>query len=157
MVVVSMSHRCFHPLSLKYVSAPFFFSHIPRPFQRFPFSDPMSWLRKSGLCLSWATETERQCQTVLQYRAQGFPGFKVPLKSTTPSYSQITRVHPHFMSHTFISQGLTYCRKFTVGYHACIYLKTRNWSEMKKYLAFFSRIWGSILLRRCFQSALLAQ
>lgn len=122
MVGVSVSHRCLHPLHLAHISAPCYFSHKSRLFQRFPFSDPTSWVGKSRIYLSWATETERCCQAVLQYTvAQG----------TALNHSQKTRVHPHFMSHTFIPQGLTYCRKLTVGYHAYIqnqevYLKQKK-------------------------------
>lgn len=133
MVGVSMSHRCLHSLCLTYVSPPCFFSHIPRLFQRFPFSDPMSWLGKSRLCLSWATETERWRQTILQYTgAQGFPGLEVPLKGTAPNYSQISKVHPHFMGHTFLPQGLTYCRKLTKSWVSCMHIsesKQLIWNE----------------------------
>lgn len=121
MVGVSVSHRCLHPLHLAHISAPCYFSHKSRLFQRFPFSDPTSWVGKSRIYLSWATETERCCQAVLQYTvAQG----------TALNHSQKTSPSPFHESHIYPSRS--YILQKADSWVSCIYPKPRSLSETKK-------------------------
>lgn len=121
MVDKSVSHKCFRPLHLTNISGPCCSSHIPRPFHRFPFHALVREIQDLP-----GPEREMLPDSTVVHCGSALPTIGNPIKGTTFNHSQITRVHSDFTSHPFIPQGLTYCRKLTRGYHACIYLKTSN-------------------------------